>query len=47
MGQQAYQAYNVYVAGGDSGIGGTRSWSGSSVSLLLSGTYGRCVPPHV
>lgn len=47
MGQQVYQAYNVYVAGGDSGIGGTRSWSGSLVSLLPSGAYGRCIPPNV
>ena len=44
-GVEQFRGHNVYVVRRDSGLPGTQTWSGNSVSLLLSGTYGSCEPP--
>lgn len=46
-GNKVFESYNVYTAQGNSNLTGTQSWSGNSVSLLLAGTYGRCIPSNV
>ena len=46
-GKILFQGANVYTVGRNSYLTGSQNWSGSSVSLLFSGTYGRCIPPNV
>ena len=36
----------LYKYGWDSGLRMTQTWTGSSTSLLLSGTYGYCYYPY-
>jgi hypothetical protein len=43
-GTTVWSGYNVYAKSYVSGGSGTSSWSASSVSLLLSGSYGFCEP---